>query len=159
MEEQQINYSKIDEVAVDGIALFKCMMRLEFAVKEAGYVRRGKNDAAEVDWDRYANEVLGLGFWQQVLKVEDVEPLIQTPPKKQIVDGSGNLGWMDAAEASSVQDLIGAVRRVRSNLFHGGKSGDPDAERNDELYSASLSVIDLILKKDDIVKTIFTGEY
>lgn len=159
MAEQQINYSKINEVADDGIILFKCMMRLEFAVKEAGYVRRGQNDAAEVDWDRYANERLGSDFWQQVRLVEVVKTLILTPPKRQIVDGSGNLGWMDTAEVSSVQDLIGAVRRVRNNLFHGGKSGDPDAERNDKLYAASLCVIDLILRKDDIVRTIFTGEY
>ena len=159
MEEQQINYSKINEVTAGGITLFKCMMRLEFAVKEAGYVRRGKNDAAEIDWDRYANEALGSGFWQRVREVEIVKPLIETPPKKQIVDVSGKLGWMDAAAVSSVQDLIGAVRRVRNNLFHGGKSGDPDAERNEKLYAASLKVIDLILKRDDVVKTVFTGEY
>ncbi|SEI03712.1 hypothetical protein [Paracoccus alkenifer] len=159
MTEQQINYSKIDEVSEAGICLFKCMMRLEFAVKEAGYVRRGSRNAAEIDWDEYARNRLGPGFWRQVQGAEEIKPLIQTPPKKQIVDDNGSLDWRNAGEVTCVQELIGAVRRVRNNLFHGGKSGDPDAERNDELFAASLCVIELILKKDDRVRTIFTGEY
>jgi len=136
MEEQQVNYAGIDEVAADGARLFKCMMRLEFATKEAGYVRRGKSNIAEVDWDRYAGEALGSDFFQNVRDIEVVKPLIEAPPKKQVVDASGNLNWMDAAEVSSAQDLIGEVRRVRNNLFHRGKSGDPDAERNDKLFAA-----------------------
>ncbi|WP_323041746.1 hypothetical protein [Gemmobacter sp.] len=159
VEEQQINYARIDEVAADGVRLFKCMMRLEFAIKEAGYVRRGRNDIAEVDWDRYTSNELGSDFFQHARHIEVVKPLIMNPPKKQIVDANDNLSWINAVEASSVQDLIGAVRRVRNNLFHGGKSGDPDAERNDMLFAASLCVIDLILKRDDQVRTHFTGEY
>jgi hypothetical protein len=57
------------------------MMRLEFATKEAGYVRRGKSNIAEVDWDRYAGEALGSDFFQNVRDIEVVKPFIEAPPE------------------------------------------------------------------------------
>lgn len=159
MTAQEVDYSKIDEVADDGVRLFKVMMRLEFALKDAGYASSDRRQAAEVEWDRYANEKLGSAFWRKIKGAANAETLIQTPPKRQVVDQSGNLDWEKAGTVSSVQELVGALRRVRNNLFHGGKSGDPDSDRNAKLYVASLYVIDQILKEDDIVRTIFTGNY
>jgi len=159
LNEQMIDYSKIDEVTEDGVRLFKVFMRLEFALKDAGYVVAGQRQTTEVQWDRYANEKLGSAFWNKIKEATSSAALIETPPKRQIVDQEGNLAWEEAAAVESVQELVGALRRVRNNLFHGGKSGDPDAERNARLYAASLYIIDQILREDDIVRTIFTGQY
>jgi hypothetical protein len=159
LNDQMIDYSKIDEVTEDGVRLTKILMRLEFALKDAGYVVAGQRQAAEVQWDRYANEKLGSAFWSKIKGATSAAALIETPPKRQVVDQGGNLAWEEAGAVESVQELVGALRRVRNNLFHGGKSGDPDAERNARLYAASLYIIDQILREDDIVRTIFTGQY
>lgn len=156
---KEVDYSKIDDVADKGIRLFKVMMRLEFALKDSGYASSGQRQAAEVNWDLYANKKLGATFFQRIKEDRDVEELIKAPPKKQTVDQGGNLHWEAANSVASVQELIGAVRRVRNNLFHGGKSGEPDADRNDRLYTASLHVIDRILKEDDEVRASFSGLY
>jgi hypothetical protein len=156
---QMADYSKIDEVSDKGIRLFKVMMRLEFALKDVGYARSGNRQAVGVDWDAYAKEKLGTAFWDKIKGAKEAEVLIQKPPKKQTVNQSCDLGWVECAQVSSIQDLFGAVRRVRNNLFHGGKSGDPDADRNTALYVAALFVIDQVLKEDDVLLTSFSGSY
>ncbi len=159
MTDQQVDYSKADEVSEDGLRLFKIMMRLEFALKDNGFCVGRSRQIAEVDWDRYTNEKLDGAFWRNIKDAPDAEVLIQNPPKRQIVDRGGSLQWEAVGAVSSVQDLIGAVRRVRNNLFHGGKSGDPDADRNAKLYTAALYVVDQILQDDDVLRTSFTGQY
>lgn len=154
-----VDYSRSESVNADGIRLFKVMMRLEFALKDTGYAVSGRRQAAEVAWDDYAKKRLGKDFWEKVKHAKDAKVLIEMPPKKQIVNQDGTLGWEECAEVSSIQDLLGAVRRVRNNLFHGGKSGDPDADRNASLYLAALFVINQALEHDDVLQTSFTGAY
>ncbi len=159
MTAQGVNYSKTEEVLDDGIRLFKIMMRLEFALKDIGFCTPGRRQVAEVHWERYVNERLGLAFWEKIKDAADAEPLIETPPMKQIADNYGNLHWRKSGAVSSIQELIAAMRRVRNNLFHGGKSGDPDADRNAMLYLAALFVIDQILQEDEGLRTSFSGIY
>jgi hypothetical protein len=156
---QEVDYSKAEDVSEQGVKLFKVMMRLEFALKDIGYGACGWRQAAEVNWDRYAKEKLGLAFWQKISAAPEVEVLIQAPPKRQIIDQDGHLDWEQSAAVSCIQDLVGAIRRVRNNLFHGGKSGDPDADRNTRLYAAALFVVDQILREDDALQTSFSGRY
>lgn len=155
----EIDYSKAKNVSDQGVKLFMVMMRLEFALKDIGFGVPGRRQAAEVNWDHYTNEKLGSPFWEKIKVAPEVEALIKTPPKRQIIDLDGNLGWEHTGAVSSIQDLIGAVRRVRNNLFHGGKSGDPDADRNTLLYAAALFVVDRILREDDVLQTSFSGTY
>ena len=159
MVNQNVDYSKIDDIANDGLRLFKVMMRLEFALKDLGYCKLGRGQAAEVTWDKYANEKLGQPFLEKIRTSEYAVVLIETPPKKQVVGQSGNLSWVPVGAVTSVQDLIGSLRRVRNNLFHGGKSGDPDGARNAALFTGALYVVDQILRDDDDLRTIFTGHY
>lgn len=159
MTAQEVDYSKIEEIALDGIRLFKVMMRLEYALKDTGYAVHGQKQFVEVAWDQYANTRLDSTFWDKIKKAKEAEILILAPPKRQIVELGDNLGWGDAGPVSSIQELFGALRRVRNNLFHGGKSGDPDADRNAALYTAALFVIDQILQEDDILRTSFSGRY
>ena len=159
MTAKKIDYSKSDDVSDQGVKLFKVMMRLEFALKDIGYCVPGRQQAAEVNWECYTNDKLGSPFWEMIKTAPEVQTLIETPPKKQIVDQGGSLVWQQPGAVSSIQDLIGATRRVRNNLFHGGKSGDPDADRNTRLYAAALFVVDQILRADDVLQTSFSGQY
>ena len=72
--------------------------------------------------------------------------MIGDPPKRQILDDRGKLEFSEAVAVTNVQELFGAVRRVRNNLFHGGKSGDPDQSRNNVLILESIYVLGEILK-------------
>ncbi|KIC51041.1 hypothetical protein [Tateyamaria sp. ANG-S1] len=155
----KVDYSKIDDVSEDASRLFKVMMRLEFALKDVGFFVPGRRAVAEVDWVRFANDQLGADFWQRIQRVDEVQVLLQAPPRKQIVDESGHLIWRDRGAVVSVQELIAALNGVRNNLFHGGKSGDPDGNRNAELISAALYLVDQLLKEDDVLHTSFSGAY
>jgi hypothetical protein len=139
--------------------LFRVMMRLEFALKDVGFFTRGRRSLAEVDWVRFANDQLSADFWQRIKLAGEVQVLIKTPPRKQIVDKSGHLIWQDRGKVVSIQELIAALNGVRNNLFHGGKSGDPDGHRNADLIRAALYLIDQVLKEDDVLHTSFSGAY
>ena len=159
MTNKQVDYSKIDEISTNGLRLTKIMMRLEFALKDAGYCAPGNCGAAEVEWDRYAKEKLGVAFWTRIKGCSQIKVLIDSPPKKQVIDAAKTLKWAGVGAVMSIQELVGAVRRVRNNLFHGGKSGDPDSDRNAELFEATLFVIDQILQEDSELQVIFSGNY
>lgn len=159
MSEEKVDYSKADDVSKDGLRLFKIMMRLEFALKDQGYIKGNTGSAAEVAWDKYAKEKLGKPFFDKIKKTGRAEVLISKPPKRQTVNADSTLCWKQANQAQNITDLIMYLRRVRNNLFHGGKSGDPDSDRNAELFENSLFVIDEVLKFDFDLKTSFTGQY
>ncbi len=154
---QEVDYSKIEVHPKNAIKLFKVMMRIEFAMKENGHAQAIGN-RIEITWDRYANEELGNEFFEAIRESGQAATLINAPPKRQTyIDGY--LDWEEVGNVQSVQNLIGAVRRVRNNLFHGGKGGDPDHERNEDLVEQSLYVIDQLLRKDFDIYLRFAGLY
>ena len=155
----EVNYSKTDEHPAGANLLFKVMMRLEFGLKETAYCQTARNQNAEVDWDRFANESLGASFFDAMKAAGNVNVLLQKPPKRQIVDEQGYLDWEKVGAVSNIQELIGSLRRVRNNLFHGGKSGDPDKDRNDALVGNALSLVDAILQHDHDLRTMFEGNH
>ena len=155
----QVDYAKIEEHPAGGDRLFKVMMRLEFALKEIGYCRAVRNQAAEVDWDRFANERLGRSFFDEIKASGNASILIQHPPKLQSIDGQGRLDWVEKSAVSSIQELVGSLRRVRNNLFHGGKSGDTDRDRNVSLVRDALFAVEAILLHDDDLRMMFEGNY
>jgi len=64
--------------------------------------------------------------------VEGIKYLLEHPPKKQAII-RGTLSWQDSQpdrNSPMLQNLLVLVRRVRNNLFHGGKfPGGPVKER------------------------------
>lgn len=155
----EVNYAKTEEHPARAVELFKVMMRHEFAIKEIGYCRAAGNQYASVDWDRFANECLGAAFFDAITGAGKADTLIETPPKRQIADRSGHLSWELTGPVSNIQELIGSLRRVRNNLFHGGKSCDPDRDRNDALVRNALAVIHDILLHDQDLRMMFEGKY
>lgn len=102
--------------------LFKLFAQCEYALKAMGYLRAGRNDAAEADWDRFAGAHGGLLLVSQepsVITARDF--LFNAPPKRQVVV-NGSVDWAPVdANDRSVHALFGHIRRVRNNLYHGGK--------------------------------------
>jgi len=111
--------------------------RYEFALKAAGFAD-GDEKKAEAAWDRYARAIDARfsGLNSAELKTA-VDYLLGRPPKKQIVV-KGKIDWLDAppdVNLPRAEQVFVMVRRVRNNLFHGGKflaaeaGGDPDRDR------------------------------
>ena len=112
-------------------------------------------EAAEPDWDKFS-QTLGVSFFEAIKG--DVPTLVNEPPKKQF-NSQGGLGWKETHPVENVQMLFGAVRRVRNNLLHGGKSGDPDHDRNETLIQEALFVLDTALQEHPDIRYPFQGVY
>lgn len=140
--------TELDQLA---FRFFQLFAQYEYALKTMGYGRAANADAAEADWDRFANDV-------GVLLVRDKDPdvvaartyLFENPPKRQVwVNGS--VAWAAVPHNErSAQILFAHIRRVRNNLYHGGKFNgrwiEPD--RSAELISKSLTLLERLVKSD-----------
>lgn len=70
--------------------------------------------------------------------------LTEHPPKEQVAE-AGRLNWIEKPAIPPVGStaVLLYVRRVRNNLFHGGKFSERwiDPDRSRKLISASLTVL------------------
>ncbi len=131
------------DLAFDFLGVFA---RSEFALKAAGFAN-GSDKEAKASWDAFG-KAISKDFdpsKSKELKVA-VEYLLKYPPKKQVLINN-KLEFIDVALAhnqSQVQQVLMMVRRVRNNLFHGGKflPGPPtDPERDKLLIQHSLAIL------------------
>jgi len=51
-----------DELDQLAFSFFKLFAQYEFTLKEKGFFKAGKSGNVIVDWDRFANEVVGKNF-------------------------------------------------------------------------------------------------
>jgi len=123
---------------------FKLFAQYESTLKEKGFFQADKSGNVVVDWDRFANEVIGKGFEDELGELAPAaEYILDFPPKRQVVE-SGLVVWADVpATEKSVQILFGHISRVRNNLFHGAKFNGSwfDPDRSELLLTHSLSVL------------------
>jgi hypothetical protein len=97
--------------------------RLEYAMKRAGFLMKGKR-SAEADWDSFAQSIrlaLKQGASQDFERA--CSYMRMHPPARQI-NVNGALEWEPISRGKGQADeayLLRAVRVVRNNLFHGGK--------------------------------------
>lgn len=131
------------DLACDFLGIFA---RSEYALKAADFAR-GDEKQAEADWDTFAQAIAddfdlskNPNLWTAV------DYLLTKPPKKLILKNQ-TLEFFDAPPDKNqrkAQQALLMVRRVRNNLFHGGKflpvpAGDPD--RDKLLVEHSLTVL------------------
>ncbi|TXI39974.1 MAG: hypothetical protein E6Q59_04030 [Nitrosomonas sp.] len=157
-DEPQIDLSKANNLPARGDELLRIFARFEFALKESGYGVSGKNDEAGADWDRFANQSLTAKFLHKIREKNIAPTILEKSPSKQIFKDH-TLEWTACAPPQDVQTFFGAVRRVRNNLVHGGKSGDKDADRNNSLVSEAIEVLFEALRSDSHVRSMFEGQY
>ena len=152
----QIDFSrtKLPAGAARFIATF---LRFEFALKEHGYIPKDGN--AEVEWHRVNKDLKQAGFFEAVRKSGRAETMLRHPPKKQ-VSRDGYLDFKPQSPLSNSDELLVAVRRVRNNLLHGGKSGDPEGDgRNRKLIAEAQWVVEQALRAMPEVRAYFEGRY
>lgn len=135
----------LDRLAAD---MFRTFARFEYALKAAGF--HNGNGAAKPNWRAFATTVTGLfddprseGF------SEAIEYILGHPPKQQVIAG-GILSWSDALPDTNLKSdlVLQYVRRVRNNLFHGGKFNGRwfEPERSERLLNSSLVILETCIE-------------
>ena len=114
MREHPIDFGKA-KLSPDVARFIGTFLRFEFALKE-NHFATGDKGWAEVDWDRFAKEVLGNRFFGRVRTSGKATTILNKPPKKQIVR-EGTLDFdREPPKPRDVVELLRAVRRVRTML-------------------------------------------
>jgi len=144
----------LDKIAFD---FFKLFAQYEFALKAMNYFRPAR-ELAEPDWDRFSNEIGVLIMTDNDPEVSEARNyLLVNPPKKQIIK-DGAVAWGEVPnQDKSPQALYSHIRRVRNNLYHGGKFNgvwfDPD--RSEALINHSLVILRALKsKRQDLANAI-----
>jgi hypothetical protein len=141
--------------------MFRVFARFEYALKAAGFHIGNENEEAKPDWRSFAESVPDAfkNLQNEDLK-ESIRYIKAHPPKKQVIQG-GNLAWSDVVPATNLEsDLILLyVRRVRNNLFHGGKFNGRwfDPERSKLLLRHCLTILNACLDVSPSVREAYTN--
>lgn len=135
------------------LELFRVFARFEFALKATGF-HCGEGDA-KPNWQKYASSIGSALEKPDTRKLQEaIEYILKHPPKKQIIKNDV-IDWEeDEPNHNSQTDLILLyVRRVRNNLFHGGKFHGYWFEpvRDCDLLKHSLTILDACLAASDPV--------
>ena len=151
-----ISQQHLDHLA---IKLFRVFSRTEYALKASGF-HKGEG-SAKANWYTFALEVEELinNPLNSELK-EAVDFIFKAPPKKQVIKG-GIVTWEDREPdtRSHADKLLQYVRRVRNNLFHGGKfNGNWFApERSEPLLRHSIVILKAVVEAVPKAKEAYDG--
>ena len=119
----------------------------ECALKREGFLRKGRRDAAQPNWDRFSTVIEGRfkEIDSPVFRAAITELKAHSPRQQVVCDEK--LAWrklqrrLDESEESFVLRLL---RTARNNLFHGGKypgTRIDEIAANREVLRAGLRVL------------------
>jgi len=130
------------ELSLRAFEFFYWFSRFEFALKENGYLRSDVVGAdAEPGWDKFVRTKKNA-----YTASPSAVNIVQLAPRKQVVTQGGGIGWRsNNATSANLGNVVGFLKTVRNNLFHGGKHGDKgwdDPERTRALLESGIAVLD-----------------
>lgn len=145
----------LDELGVD---LFYKFARIEYALKAAGF-HSGEGTTAQPNWDAFALKH-GDAMLGDPAIADTIKFMTAYPPKSQIIE-QGHLKWCDVRpNGNAAIELLLCVRRVRNNMFHGGKFNDHwlDPQRSQTLIEHTLRVLDACLRASEPLSRAYCAE-
>lgn len=126
-------------------SFFKLFARFESTLKERDYFRIERSSRIAVDWDRFANEIVGENYIEDLGdKAGSARYILSEPPMRQAVNEEGKIVWLDVkSNDQSPQALIGHICRIRNNLYHGAKFNGTwfDPVRSEKLLRHGLNIL------------------
>lgn len=139
--------------------LFHVFSRTEYALKATGY--NNGDGAAEANWRTFALAVEGLIANPASHELEEaINFFFNAPPKRQVIVG-GVIQWevSEPTTNSQADKLLIYVRRVRNNLFHGGKFNGHwfEPERSAPLLRHSLTILTACVESMPAVRQAYHG--
>lgn len=146
----------IPSANASAIRLFACISRFEFALKEASFITGPEGGNAAPDWPKFEHLAARQRAFAELCSMEETRVLVEEPPRKQLRRGDF-FEWGEPLLVRDIHELTVAIRQVRNNLFHGGKSGaDP---RDDALCDAAVAALLFLVDVDPRIRAAFVGEY
>ena len=143
MGEYELDQDQSFRIAIE---VFIEFARFEYCLKASGFLKT-QNGPAEPNWDKFANCTEIKELFDKIQSEPEASDckmryLLDKPPKQQIA-GDDGLSWNKTNIITKSQDYFVAVRRVRNNLFHGGKFNGNffEPQRSVELLEAVLCVL------------------
>ena len=131
------------DIVAEFLGLFA---RCEYAMKESSYKQDDGKGRAIAAWDRLASDAPSwLDAASDPAVAKAIEFLTLEPPKVQLF----HAGFQSKPLAGNTElgRAIQAARRVRNNLFHGGKHPpEPSPGRNEALVRAAIIVIAAVIE-------------
>ena len=152
---QNISDSNLSDV----VKFFLIFSRFEYALKSAGFLCTDSYEAARPDWNKFSDRIASdLTTRKKEYKelANAIDYLNNKPPRKQIVkplpNGKKELSWKKIKITPNVNatlSLIESIKRIRNNLFHGGKFPfDPDFDI--PLINHATTVLKHLLELDAV---------
>jgi hypothetical protein len=135
--------------------------RMEYSMKGAGYLVRWNNGKVDANWQAFAQQNADA---LADCDLNAICPILYNhPPKEQIVDKNGEMGWRDVppqGNADSLLTLSLSLRRARNNLFHGGKyhGGVHGFDRSNDLLKDGIALIKHLALLDKSVRYFWNYE-
>jgi hypothetical protein len=148
------------------LEFFLVFAKFEYALKNSNFAKpvHSNEEAvipAEPDWGRFALSIHNLFDRTQTSDLAQAcEYMFINPPLRQVLV-NGRLGWEGGGLKPSLTDterLLVLVRRVRNNLFHGGKFSNEvfeNTERHERLVRSSLLILEESLRASPNIKAAF----
>jgi hypothetical protein len=137
---------------------FGWFARFEYTLKETGFCKAGRNGNAEPNW-RCLGEKIGrdLADCKDQNVVGAIQYLVNDPPQVQKCVGRRPEFREDRLQGENHgEKAIEAVRRVRNNLFHGGKhTPHSPPGRDEKLIFCSLIILEACLNLREDLRSEF----
>lgn len=129
------------DVAYEAIKFFLVFSRLEYSLKKAGFIIWDGEGRLGPDWKQFCRHIDGYNIEDNEY-MNCAEYISQNPPKKQIISNGGMIVWKGVGQTDpkNKSQLIDHIRRLRNNLFHGGK-GDAQGIRDNELLRCATYIL------------------
>ena len=137
---------------------FAAFARFEFAMKETRFCRGDQHGNAIPNWNLLKSELGSLITpFADGEKRDLVDYLLTEPPEIQKVrNGRPQFEPVPLSGANPGAQAIEAAKRVRNNLFHGGKhTPHSSAERDTKLINGAFVVLDACLAADPDLNSTF----
>lgn len=126
------------------LVFLRVFARCEYSLKRIpGFCLGNEGCEAKANWDAFANAVADQ-LWLRAEVTDTIRRLLlDLPPWKQVV--RNQVAVFEVAQWGSTKSgsrLLESARRVRNNLFHGGKEQrERTIGRDEELVRAALVVV------------------
>lgn len=136
-------FSRMDFDRELAFKFFVVFSLFEHALKEAGFRSVGQNDSVEPSWESFAQSINGQFDPSADPELcTAVSYLLGNPTKKQVFRNN-RLTFIETQRpnVSDTEWLSLLIRRVRNNLFHGGKVSY-DRHRDTLLIQFSIIILE-----------------
>ena len=140
MKHHNAENSRLNELSGE---FFREFSRYEYCLKVTKL--RNQEGKVSADWDKYATQVqIDFEAPTDPEVAEAINYYMTHPPKLQIVRDN-ELVWDEAlpVQGNKAVLVLMLIRRMRNNLFHGGKFNDQwfEPQRSEELLHYALIIL------------------